>query len=66
MVPRAFFYPRIIREFYQTMTTREVYHPLVIYFEINGRQGMLNTEMVVRALNIPITPTNLVELQPIT
>ena len=66
MVPRPLFYPRIIREFYQTMTTREVYHPLVIYFEIDGRQGMLNTEMVARALDIPLKPPSPVEFQPIT
>ena len=66
MVPRPFFYPHIIQEFYQTMTSREVYSSSVIYFKIDGRQGMLNIEMVVRALNIPITPPNPVELQPIT
>ncbi|RVW78086.1 hypothetical protein CK203_059640 [Vitis vinifera] len=66
MVPRPFFYPRIIQEFYRTMTNRGVYPPSVIYFEIDGRQGMLNSEMVARDLNIPFTPPNLVEFQPIT
>ncbi|RVW21875.1 hypothetical protein CK203_108507 [Vitis vinifera] len=31
------------------MTSRGVYPPSVIYFEIDGRQGMLNSEMVARA-----------------
>ena len=66
MVPRPFFYPCIIQEFYRTMTNRKVYPPSVIYFEIDGRQGMLNTEMVARALDIPLTPPNLAEFQPIT
>ncbi|KAJ9672772.1 hypothetical protein PVL29_002630 [Vitis rotundifolia] len=66
MVPRPFFYPRIIREFYRTMTSRGVYPPSVIYFEIDGRQGMLNSEMVARALDIPFTPPNPTEFQPIT
>ncbi|RVW61982.1 hypothetical protein CK203_063921 [Vitis vinifera] len=66
MVPRPFFYPRIIREFYRTMTSRGVYPPSVIYFEIDGRQGMLNSEMVARALDIPFTPPNPAEFQPIT
>ena len=66
MVPRPFFYPRIIREFYRTMTSRGVYPPSVIYFEIDGRQGMLNTKMVARALDIPLTPPNPIEFQPIT
>ena len=48
------------------MTSKEVYSSSMIYFKIDGRQGMLNIEMVVRALNIPITPPNPVELQPIT
>ena len=66
MVPRPFFYSRIIREFYRTMTSRGVYPPSVIYFEIDGRQGILNSEMVARALNIPFTPPNPAEFQPIT
>ena len=66
MVPRPFFYPRIIREFYRTMTSRGVYPPSVIYFEIDGKQGMLNSEMVARALDIPFTPPNPAEFQPIT
>ncbi|RVX19745.1 Retrovirus-related Pol polyprotein from transposon 17.6 [Vitis vinifera] len=52
MVPRPFFYSHIIREFYQTMINRGVYPPSVIYFEIDGKQGMLNAEMVARALDI--------------
>ena len=48
------------------MTSKEVYPPSMIYFEIDGRQGMLNIEMVVRALDIPLTPPNPTEFQPIT
>ena len=48
------------------MTSREVYSPLVIYFAIDERQGMLNVEMVAKALDIPLTPPNLVKFQPIT
>ncbi|RVW72102.1 hypothetical protein CK203_054761 [Vitis vinifera] len=48
------------------MTSREVYHPSMIYFEIDGRQGMLNTKMVARSLDIPLTPPNPIEFQPIT
>ena len=66
MVPRAFFYPCIIREFIRTMTNREVYPPSMIYFEIDGRQSMLNSKMVARALDILLTPPNPAEFQPIT
>ena len=38
----------------------------MIYFEIDGRQGMLNFEMVARAFDIPFTPPNPAEFQPIT
>ena len=66
MVPRPLFYPCIIQEFYHTMTSRGVYPPSVIYFEIDGRQGMMNSKMVARALDIPFTPPNPTEFQPIT
>ena len=66
MVPRPFFYLGIIREFYRTMTSRGVYPPSVIYFEIDEGQGMLNSEMVLGALDIPLTPPNPTEFQPIT
>ena len=66
MVPRPFFYLGIIREFYHTMTNKEVYPSSVIYFEIDERQGMLNSEMLTRALDIPFTPPNPAEFQPIT
>ncbi|KAL6326026.1 hypothetical protein AAG906_038518 [Vitis piasezkii] len=48
------------------MTNREVYSHAVIYFEIDGIQGMSNVEMVARTLDIPLTPPNPVEFQPIT
>lgn len=43
------------------MTSRKVYFPLVIYFEINGKQGMIIAKMVGRPLDIPPTPPNAVE-----
>ena len=66
MVPRPLFYPCIIQEFYYTMTSRGVYPPSVIYFKIDGRQGMMNFEMVARALDIPFTLPNPTEFQSIT
>ena len=38
----------------------------MIYFEIDGRQGMMNAEMVTRALDIPLIPPNPAAFQPIT
>ena len=34
MTPRRFFYPRVVIEFYHTMTSRRVPHPTVIHFSI--------------------------------
>ncbi|RVW77778.1 hypothetical protein CK203_063784 [Vitis vinifera] len=47
-------------------SAEESTHLQMIYFEIDGRQGMLNSEMVARALDIPFTPPNPAEFQPIT
>ena len=41
MTPREFFYPRVALEFYQSMTTRGVRNPTLIYFTIDGRQGAI-------------------------
>ena len=48
------------------MINKEVYSSLVIHFKIDGRQGMLNAELVAKALDIPIAPPILVDFQPIT
>ena len=41
MTPRWFFYPRVVIEFYHTMTSRRVPHPTVIHFSIDGHEGTL-------------------------
>ena len=41
MTPRQFFYPRVVLEFYHTMTSRGVPSPLEIRFSIDGRPGVL-------------------------
>ena len=38
----------------------------MIYFEIDGKEGMLNVEMVTRPLDIPLRPLNPIEFQHIT
>ena len=43
-------------DFYQTMMTRQVRGPEVIYFTIDGREGVLTAEDIARALQIPYTP----------
>ena len=41
MTPRKFFYPRVVLEFYHTMTSRGVPSPLEIRFSIDGRPRVL-------------------------
>ena len=53
MTPRDFFYPRVVLDFYQSMTTRRVRDPTVIHFTIDGRHGILRARHIVEALHIP-------------
>ena len=41
MTPRQFFYPRVVLEFYHTMTSRGVPSQMEIWFSIDGRPGVL-------------------------
>ena len=41
MTLRQFFYPRVVLEFYHTMTSRGAPSPLEIWFSIDGRPGVL-------------------------
>ena len=36
MAPHRFFYPRVVIEFYHTMTSRREPHPTTLYFSIDG------------------------------
>ena len=46
MTPHEFFYPRVALDFYQSMTTRGVRSPIVIYFTIDGCHGILEAKHV--------------------
>ena len=41
MTPRQFFYPRVVLEFYHTMTSRGVSNQMQLHFGIDGRPGIL-------------------------
>ena len=53
MTPRKFFYPRVALDFYQSMTTRGIWSPIVIHFSIDGCPGVLEARHIVEALQIP-------------
>ena len=58
MTLRQFFYPRVVIEFYHTMTSRRVPHPTVIHFSIDGREGTLQATDITAAFHFPAAPDN--------
>ena len=58
MTPRQFFYPRVVLEFYHTMTSRGVPSPLEIRFSIDCRLGVLRATDITTVLVIPIALVN--------
>ena len=58
MTPRQFFYPRVVIEFYHTMTSRGVPNPTVIHFSIDGREGTLQAIDIAAAFHFPAAPAN--------
>ena len=58
MTPRQFFYPRVMLEFYHTMTSRGVPSPLEIWFSIDGRLGVLLAADITAALGLPVVLAN--------
>ena len=48
MIPHRFFYPRVVIDFYQTMTSRGERHHTDLHFTIDGQHGVL------RAVDIAI------------
>ena len=61
MTPRRFFYPRVVIEFYHTMTSRRVPHPTAIHFSIDGREGTLRAVDITTTFNFPIVLANSVD-----
>ncbi|RVW81609.1 hypothetical protein CK203_049456 [Vitis vinifera] len=56
LTPRKFYYPRVVLDFYQSMTTRGVRNPTLIYFTIDGHQGIIGACHIAEALRIPYEP----------
>ena len=53
MTPHQFYYPRVVLEFYHTMTSREVLSRLELRFSIDGRPGVLRAADITAALGLP-------------
>ena len=58
MTPRQFYYPRVVRQFYHSMTSREADGPLEIHFRIDDRRGVLSPAVISAALRLRIPPRN--------
>ena len=61
MTPRWFFYPRVVIEFYHTMTSRQVPHPTAIHFFIDGREETLRAADIAATFNLPVVLVNSAE-----
>ena len=58
MTLRKFYYPRVVLQFYHSMTYRGVPSPLELRFSIDGRQGVLRTVDISTALGLPAELAN--------
>ena len=58
MTPRQFYYPRVVRQFYHSMTSRDANGPLEIHFRIDDRRGVLSPAVISAALRLRIPPRN--------
>ena len=58
MTPRQHYYPRVVLQFYQSMTSRGADGPLELQFSIDDRPGVLRAADISAALGLRIPPHN--------
>ena len=58
MTPRRFFYPRVVIEFYHTMTSKREFNPTALHFSIDGRPGILRASNITATFNLPVVLAN--------
>ena len=58
MMPRRYFYPRVVIEFYHTMTSRREANPTAMHFSIDGRPGILRASDITVALHLQVVLAN--------
>ena len=56
--PRQYFYPRVVIEFYHTMTSGGAANPTAIHFSIDGRPGTLRAIDIAATFNLPVVLAN--------
>ena len=58
MTPRQFYYPRVVLQFYHSMTSRGASSPLELRFTIDGCPGVLRAADISTALGLQIPQAN--------
>ena len=58
MTPRQYFYPRVVLQFYHSMTSRGAASSLELQFSIDDRPGVLRAADILAALGLRIPPAN--------
>ena len=59
MTPRQYYYPRVVLQFYHSMTSRGAAGPRELQFFIDDRPGVLRAADISAALGLRIPPANL-------
>ena len=58
MTPRQFYYPRVVLQFYHSMTSRGASSPLELRFSIDDRSGVLREANISTALGLQAVQAN--------
>ena len=58
MVSCHYYYPRVVTEFYHTMTSRREANPTALHFSIEGRPGILRASDITATLHLPMVLAN--------
>ena len=58
MTPRQHYYPRVVLQFYHSLTSRGAYGPRELQFYIDDRRGVLRAADISAAFGLRIPPTN--------
>ena len=58
MTPRQYYYPRVVLQFYHSMTSRGADGPRELQFSIDDRHGVLRAADISTALGLRIPPAN--------
>ena len=58
MTPRQFYYPRVVLQFYHSMTSRGAPSPLELRFTIDDRSGVLRAADILAALGLQTVQAN--------